>query len=155
VAENTISISVEHNMRAFQTRIGITFPRLVRGALNDATTEGTRMTGRFFIDEMIRRAGGKYWDVNAEITGGITGTRGVVSVPASKPHRINPKKRGGSLFINGRWFRGGVNHPGSRPIDLIGPLRRRGLAPIHGAYKTELDRALGTGASTALPTSGL
>lgn len=71
--------------------------------------------------EMVRRAGGAYWQVNTTFDWSamkITGT-----VKATRPHIIRPRKAGGVLVFpyKGRTvFTKKVNHPGSSPpINLV------------------------------------
>lgn len=74
-------------------------------------------------DEIEDIAGGVYWDIDTEIVESGDSAVGRVSTGPSKPHRIEPTKPHGLLVfeVNGQtvFVRGGVDHPGSNPVQWI------------------------------------
>ena len=137
-----VTISVSHDLGSFAARLS-SYPRALEGAMNEATREATRHTERFFGEEMVRIAGGGYWEVDAE----VTGSRGVVSTEKNRAHRIEPNKPHGLLVfeIAGQtvFIRGGVDHPGSRPVDVLSPLRRTQVPHLRGIYREKVREAMG------------
>lgn len=73
--------------------------------------------------EFQNRAGGSFWPVQSTIDQGARGVYLVVTVKASKPHRIVAKGAPALVFFwekKGSMFIGpSVNHPGSTPPEKL------------------------------------
>lgn len=153
-----ISLRVSHDLTGFAATLSA-YPERVERALSAATSEATRHTERFFGEEMVSRARGKYWDIDADVTPTPGGARGRVSTEKNRSHRIEPTKPHGLLVfeIDGRtvFVKGGVNHPGSRPVDVLSPLRRTEVPRLKSIYTSHVRRAFSGAPSSAMPAGVL
>lgn len=156
MAEIRLSISAKHNTVEALAEVDAMSER-VTGAVRRATTETVRFVVRHVRETMLERAGGIYWDINPVTTPTPDGATGRVVTPPSKPHRIEPTKRHGLLVfeVNGQpvFVKGGVNHPGSNPLDWITSLEARS-DEVEDIYEGELGEVFGVRTS-ALPVGGL
>lgn len=88
-----------------------------------AMPEAVALLAEDVHDEIEDIAGGVYWDIETDIAASGDSAIGRVSTAPSKPHRIEPTKPHGLLVfeVNGTrvFVRGGVDHPGSNPVQWI------------------------------------
>jgi hypothetical protein len=144
-----ITFSVSNNFETVRERID-EYPDRITGAMRRATTDSTRYVSRHAAATMEERAGGVYWDINELVAPMANGAQGRVRTPPSKPHRIEPTKSHGLLVfeIGGEtiFVRGGVDHPGSNPLDWITSIDTE---EIENFYDDEVGRVFGLGAGFA------
>ena len=142
-----LRFSVKHNAPEVLAQLD-RYPERITEAVRRATTEATRFMVRHARDTMQERAGGVYWDIDPVTIPTPNGARGSVRTPPSRPHRIEPTKPHGLLVfeINGQkiFVRGGVNHPGSNPLDWLTSLSQR-TDEIEDIYADELAQEFGAG----------
>jgi hypothetical protein len=150
-----INLSVKHNFSMALERIG-DYPDQVTNAMRRGTTESTRYVARHAAAQMQERAGGVYWDINELVAPRPDGAQGRVRTPPSKPHRIEPTKSHGLLVfeIGGQtiFIRGGVDHPGSNPLDWITSIDTENIQDI---YNDELGRVFNIGSRAPVLSRGL
>ena len=105
-------------------------------------------------------AGGVYWDIDTEVNPTPEGAQGRVSTSKSAAHRIEPTQPHGILANpeTGFFSKGGVDHPGSKPVDWVTPLAAGNHSAITGVFSEHARRAVGGGAAggnLAMPVGGL
>ncbi len=157
MAQLSLSLSVRHDVGRAAERIG-DLPDKLTGAMRDATPEATRVTAELIMGIIQAKAGGVYWDVNTSVRPTPAGAIGSVVTPPSRPHRIEPTKEHGLLVfdIGGKtvFIRGGVNHPGSNPVDWVSSMNSAPTETIGRPFEREVGRVFAGGGSS-LPAGGL
>lgn len=154
----SISTDVRHNAGEAARRLEGIPDRLLR-ATRDATSDATRIIERDAEEEMERIAGGVYWDIHRNFVSTPDGAQGAVTTPPSRPHEIEPHGPYPLRFRgrDGRWVSTyHVHHPGSKPVDWVGPISRRPHDDIKRAFFEGWKGAMrgdlrGGGAGGALP----
>lgn len=148
MANINLSFSVRHNALEEAQKVD-SLPDKLTGAMREATPEAARATERIIARLIESIAGGVYWDINTDIRPTPDGSEARIITPPSKPHRIEPTKEHGLLVfsVGGKdvFVRGGVDHPGSNPVDWIRGMDSAPLEEIERPYVTSVTRALNSG----------
>ena len=126
----------------------------------EAMPEAVGVLSRQVAQTIEGIAGGVYWDIEAESNPTPGGAEGRVWTDKSRPHRIEPTKPHGLLVFEGSggqtvFVRGGVNHPGSKPVNW-GPGVSAQAGAVADVFADHAHRAVsGTGANLAMPQGAL
>ncbi len=154
-----LGLAVRHNASSVARELSDVGNRLDRVPLA-ATTEAVAVLERDVADEIRDIAGGVYWDIDSDVSPTADGARGSVVTPRSKPHRIEPTKPHGLLVFEGVggntvFVRGGVDHPGSKPVDWVGPVSRESPRTLRPIFEDAVSDAIrgGSAGTGAFPSS--